>query len=469
MPNTDETAVSPTPPPAAPPADPRAWWGRFHLCAFLHLTMADRHIQRRELVWIKRFFEHQRLPRLIAELDDMVRAGEVPEAEFDALTERARGELSKPERRRFVYNLAQLCKSKGAIGEAEYDSILDLAERLGVRETDADQIINSVFSINDSFAAIVGVLAIGVMLYFTRSVIVPLVFALFITMIINKVESLITRTLKRRRFLWVDKIAAMVLILGGVVLLFFAAAKSGGEVATKLPHYEAKGIAALQSVNQLLQRHGIDALDRAGVIEQVGKLPIGSTLSGFLGSLFDIIGNVFLVVIFTGFLVFSSSRFEGTLQEMNEKITAYISVKTLISFLTGLCAFVLAWLFGLDFALFWAILVFLLNYIPSVGSIIATIPPILLAMVQFDSWAAIIAFAIGMIGIQMLFGQVLEPKLMGDKLAVKPVALLLGLILWGFLWGLPGMFLAAPLMALLKILASYFNFSRPLERLLSAD
>jgi predicted PurR-regulated permease PerM len=154
---------------------------------------------------------------------------------------------------------------------------------------------------------------------------------------------------------------------------------------------------------------------------------------------------------------------------MNDKIGAYIGIKTLICLLTGLLAYGLCMIFGIDFALFWAVLAFLLNYIPTVGSIIATLPPILLAMIQLDSWILIVLFVVLFTVLQVILGQVLEPKLMGTRLALKPLAILLGLIFWGLLWGIPGMFLATPLMALLRILSSYFNFSRPFERLLAAD
>jgi AI-2 transport protein TqsA len=204
-----------------------------------------------------------------------------------------------------------------------------------------------------------------------------------------------------------------------------------------------------------------------GVTQQLSQLPIGATVSGFLRSLVSLLGNFLLVVVFTGFLVFGSSAYTGVLQEMNEKISAYITVKTLVSLLTGLLAYLLCRVFGIDFALFWAILAFLLNYIPSVGSIIATLPPILLSMVQLE-WTGVAAFSGLFVLIQLLLGQVVEPKLMGTRLALKPVAILLGLIFWGFLWGIPGMFLATPLMALLRILSSYFNFSRGVERLLAA-
>jgi predicted PurR-regulated permease PerM len=428
------------------------WRDLFHLHAFLSLGLSDHQIERRELVWIKRYFA-RRGHELLVEMDRWLECGHCDQEQLGELVDRASAEL------------AQMCKSKGSISTTEYERILDLAEQIGVRDTDADAIIHSVYSINDTFMAIVGLLALGAILYLTQVVIVPLIIALFVTMIINKVEGLVASALSLRRLRWLNKVVAMVLILGVLFGLAMAAVVSGKEIATRVPYYEQK-IGAMLEASPAAQK-ALRWARESGLHEQLGKLPIGGTIKSFLGSLVNLLGNFVLVMIFTGFLVFSGESFTGILQEMNEKISAYISIKTLVSVITGALVFVLCLAFGIDFALFWAILGFLLNYIPSVGSIIATAPPILLSMIQLDSWGGVIAFAALFIVLQVLLGQVLEPKLMGDKLAVKPVAILLGLIFWGFLWGIPGMLLAAPLMALLRILASYFNFSRSFERLLA--
>jgi AI-2 transport protein TqsA len=449
-------------------ADLDDWWGLFHIHSFVSLTEADRHIERRELVWIKRFLSHAGRPELENSLEQLLANGPQPELHSRLIDEAAR-RMTTPEKRRFVYNLAQLCKSKGSISDAEYENILDIATRLEFEDTEADSIINSVFSINDTFTAIIGLLALGFMLYFTRTVIVPLVVALFITMIINKVEGLVSRGLRLRGGLrWVNKLAAMIVILGVLFGVVMAAVSSGKDIARRAPYYQAKIGKTLNGLHDWAIARGIPWPENSELSKELEKLPVGKTLSGFFSSLLDFLGDFFLVVIFVGFLVFSSFDYKGILQEMNEKISAYISIKAMISFGTGLCIALVCWAFGVDFPLFWATLGFLLNFIPSVGSIIATVPPVLLAFIQLDSTGLAAAFAVTMVAIQFVLGNVLEPKMMGEKLAVNPVALMLGLIFWGFLWGLPGMFLAAPLMALLKILASYFNFSRSFERLLSA-
>lgn len=451
------------------PASPSgvSWRDLFYLYSFLSLSISDRHAERRELVWVKRFFSGASKAAVREHLAAIVAAGGCDRDELERLTARAAHELAVGEKRRFVYNLAQLCKSKGQISPTEYEHILDLAERIGLADTDADAIITSVYSVNDTFAAIVGLLAVGVILYTMQVVIVPLVVALFITMIINKVEGTIAGALRLRRFRWLNKLAALVVIMGVGFGLVMAAVSSGKDIATRFPYYEKKIVDAIHG--SPLAQSLLEKVQAGSALDKIRELPIASTLSSFLKSLVNLIGNFMLIMVFTGFLAFSGGTFSGILQEMNDKISAYISIKTLISLLTGVAVFVLCWAFGVDFALFWATLGFLLNYIPSVGAIISTIPPILIAAVQLGSTAQVVAFAAIFVVLQILLGQVLEPKLMGSKLAIKPVAILLGLILWGFLWGIPGMFLAAPLMALLRILSSYFNFSRSIERLLAAD
>lgn len=444
------------------------WWGLFHLYAFASLTTADRQIERRELVWIKRFLQQKGREGLEAKLHELVEREPDPQA-IERLTARAAEELPTPEKRRFVFNMAQLCKSKGSISSAEYENILDIATRLGIADTEADAIINSVFSINDTFAAIVGLLALGFILFATRSVIVPLIIALFITMIINRVESLLTEVLRLRRIRWLNKLFAMAVIVLAMFGLVMAAVSSGKDIAKRVPYYQQKIGSGIEGLYATAKARGIPVPDNTELAKKLQELPIGKTLGNFFSSLLGVLGNFFLVVVFTGFMVFAGIEYRGILQEMNDKISAYITIKTLMSIVTGVAVAALCWGFGVDFALFWAVLAVLLNYIPSVGAIIATAPPILIAFVQLESTASAVGFSLAMVAMQVLLGQVVEPKLMGDKLAVKPVAILLGLIFWGFLWGIPGMFLAAPLMALLRILASYFNFSRSFERLLAAD
>lgn len=443
------------------------WKDLFYLLTFLNLRLHAGQIERREEVWIRRFLASRGKHQLYPRMQSIIERGACDAAELEQLSKRAALELSKGEKRRFVYDVAQLCQAQGSLSTAAYVNILEIAENVGVSDVEADSIVHSVYTLNDSVLALVGVLALGAVLYFAQAVIVPLVVAIFITMIIYRVERLITSALGIRRFRWLTKLAATIAILAGFFGLAVAAVASGTDIVNRFPDYAARfeaavnGSAAIQSALVWLRGKGL--------LEQLHALPIGSMLASFLGSLFTLLGNFALVAVFTGFMVFSSSEFKGTLEEMSDKIGTYMTIHTLMCLLTGLGVFVLCRAFGVDFALFWGLLAFLLNYIPSVGSIIATVPLMLLSMIQLDSWTAIAVFIVLLEALQLLIGQVLEPKLMGNRLALKPLAILLGLIFWGLIWGIPGMFLAIPLMVLMKILSSYFNVSRGFERLISSE
>lgn len=443
------------------------WRDDFYLAAFLDLSLSDSPIERRQRVWIKRFLANRGKPHLYRRMEEIIRVGHCDAVELQRLVGRAAAELSMGEKRRFLYNLAQLFQSKGSLSTPEYERILDLAEQLGVPDTEADATLHSVYRVNDTFIAVLGLLACGVIIYLTRSVIIPLVIAIFLTMIINRIDNLIASALKLRRLRWFTRLAAMFVILGVLFGLVMAAIVSGTDIASRYPAYEARFEAAL--LQSETAQSVLSWLTAKGVLGPLQQLPVGDLVSDFLSSLVSLLSNFVLVVIFTGFLVFSSSAFTGVLAEMNKKIGTYISIKSLICLLTGVMTYVLCLVFGIDFALFWALLAFLLNFIPVVGSIVASLPPILLAVIQLDSWTAIVFFTLILVVLNTLLGQVLEPKLMGTRLALKPVAILLGLIFWGLLWGIPGMFLATPLLVLLRILASYYPFSRRFERLLSTD
>jgi AI-2 transport protein TqsA len=443
------------------------WRDLFYLNAFLDLSLSDGPLARRQRVWIKRFLAHRGKQHLYRDIDEIIRLGKNDADELHRLARRAATELSTAEKRRFIYDLAQLCQARGSLSPRDYERILDVAEQLGVADTEADAMVHSVYRINDTFIAVLGLLACGTIVYWTRSVIIPLVIAIFITMIINRIDATIASALKVRRLRWFTKLSAMVAILGVLFGLVMAAVVSGTDIAARLPEYEARLSAAL-SESQTVQRILSWGSDK-GLLEQLKQVPIGAMVSDFLASLLSLVSNFVLVVIFTGFLVSSSSAFSGVLGEMNKKMGAYISIKALVCFLTGLTAYVLCRAFGIDFALFWALLAFVLNFIPVVGSIVASVPPIVLGIIQVESKTAVVFFVLSLILVNTLLGQVLEPKLMGTRLSLKPVAILLGLVFWGLLWGIPGMFLATPLMVLLRILASHFNFSRSFERLLSSD
>jgi predicted PurR-regulated permease PerM len=135
-----------------------------------------------------------------------------------------------------------------------------------------------------------------------------------------------------------------------------------------------------------------------------------------------------------------------------ESITAYMGLKTLISLVTGVIAGLICWVFGLQFALFWGFLAFILNYIPSIGSMLATIIPLFMAIIQFNTFGLIIGLGICLGASQFVIGSVIDPMIMGNRLRLNTVTVIFGLVFWGYIWGIPGMLLSVPMMVMVRLL-----------------
>lgn len=133
-------------------------------------------------------------------------------------------------------------------------------------------------------------------------------------------------------------------------------------------------------------------------------------------------------------------------------IGTYIKVKTFTSFLTGLGYAIVCYFFGIDFYLLWGFLAFSLNFIPAIGSVVSTIPPVLMGLMYFDNSGLLIILILLLAGIQIVIGSILDPKMMGASLSLNFVTVVLGIVFWGTLWGTAGMILSVPMMVLLKII-----------------
>lgn len=164
-----------------------------------------------------------------------------------------------------------------------------------------------------------------------------------------------------------------------------------------------------------------------------------------------------------------STRFTAVLAEINSAMRTYLGVKTLTSIATAVLCFILFTIIGLDYALFWSFLVFLFNFIPTIGSITATVLPALLSLVQFDTLSPFLGVVIGVTAVQILVGNIIEPRLMGSSLNISPLVVVLTLILWSMLWGIVGMLLSVPITVAIIIICAQFPETRPIAILLSRN
>lgn len=194
-----------------------------------------------------------------------------------------------------------------------------------------------------------------------------------------------------------------------------------------------------------------------------------------------------LIFIYVGFLLYEQGNFDSKMSALianedqerrtrrlitriREDIQKYISIKTLISAMTGVVCYVILRVLGVDFPEIWAILIFLLNFIPTVGSIIATVFPTLIALAQSpDGYYPALLVLICVGTVQLVFGNILEPRLMGTSLNLSPVVIVFNLALWGYIWGVAGMFLCVPFLIITTIVLSHFPKTRPIAILLSSN
>lgn len=148
----------------------------------------------------------------------------------------------------------------------------------------------------------------------------------------------------------------------------------------------------------------------------------------------------------------NSGRVRKILSSISEQVSQYLGTLALISLATGICAWLVLMIFGVKLAAGWGVLTFLLNFIPTVGSIIATIPPVVMAIIQFSPGLFTpFLILVSLTAIQLIIGNIITPKIVGDRLGVSPVMILLSLLLWSMIWGIPGALLSTPIMSIIKI------------------
>lgn len=197
--------------------------------------------------------------------------------------------------------------------------------------------------------------------------------------------------------------------------------------------------------------------------EKIGDF-FKKNITSLLGGVLDTLKSSFIVLILLVFMLSEARmfarRFESimeakgpNLQRMlsaTRDIQKYLGIKTMISIATGGLAGLLCWAAGVDFPLLWGILAFALNYIPAIGSIIAGVPPVILALLMHDVKHAI-AVACGYLVINGFLGNFMEPALLGRRFGLSTVVVVISVLFWGFLWGPVGMLLAVPLTMMMKV------------------
>lgn len=312
-----------------------------------------------------------------------------------------------------------------------------------------------------------------------KAIIVPFVIAVFIWYIISALTGFYNRVLPRyfRACLVLSITTFVAIVWLPVKLISFTIP----QVIEAAPAYQAN---LERLIAKMMLWFEIEKLP--AIPEVVEKADLGAIVTIVAQGIADVTGYTLLIVIYLIFLLIEQSSFHRKLSAMfpgakkeartrrileniSSRIRAYLGIKTLTSLLTAVLSYLPMVFVGLDFAMFWAVLIFILGFIPNIGGVVATLLPALLSLVQFDSLYPFFVIAGSLTALQFIIGNIIEPKLMGTSLNLSPLIILLSLVVWGSIWGIPGMFLCVPITVILMIILSEFPKTRPIAILLSGN
>lgn len=317
------------------------------------------------------------------------------------------------------------------------------------------------------------IIAAGVLtaaLIYTRALMIPLVIAVFFYTILVQSASQLHKRLSFPSWLALT-VAVLFFALCFAAVIYFTVNSVGGFLKGA-EIYQENLLSTTADLVSKLSQHGIE-LDQSSILNYIRELPFLKWFQNFGKQLFSVLSNTTLIVLFIIFLfigekkILPSATPNKMVQEMLANVSKYLSVKIVTSLVTAVIVWVILLSFHVKMAFLFGLLTFLLNFIPSIGSIIAVILPAPVLFLQYhfgvNFWVIIGLMTIT----QFVIGSLLEPKMMGEGMDLHPVTVVACLIFWGLVWGIPGAFLSVPITASIKIVLSKIKYTRPMAELLA--
>ena len=313
--------------------------------------------------------------------------------------------------------------------------------------------------------------AVAFSLAWLRPMMVPFVLALFTVLMLTPIIDF------QKRYLKIPyPLAVLITFLLGVIIVFVFYLLISSSIVQIIPYMDSyetriKDVLSKLTTTLPLEQFGIDGESLLSPIVKNATQTVGFVIKGVLAAILGILSSTILVLIFVLFLLLgrpSRANQNEIWKKGESKIKRYISIKFFLSAFLGIMVGSILKLLGVDMAVIFGVCAFILNFIPTIGPVIATLLP--LPVVMFNPNISLVAgfSAIFIPGVlQFVFGNIVEPKVLGDSLDLHPVVVLMALIFWGMLWGIIGMFLAIPLTAVIKLILEDFEQTRPLANLMA--
>jgi len=321
--------------------------------------------------------------------------------------------------------------------------------------------MNTLNKVNTFCLFTLTLISIAMALIYTKTIMIPFVLSVFLYLIISPFLSFLQHKTRLNRSMSLIITISLFIVITSLLILMLNSSIQNFLESTDI--YKDRLANLKIELTQLLQNLGLN-IDKANFHEFIDSIPVVSILKKFTGSMLNILSNSFLVIIFTIFLLTGDSKNpeNETFLKIKRSLAKYVSLKLILSLATGILTYIVLLSFSVELASMFALLTILLNFIPNIGSIIAVVLPLPILFLQFSfGWQLILILSL-LILFQTLVGNIIEPKLLGESIGLHPVVILLSLTFWGFIWGLPGMFLSVPISASLKIIFESFSYTKNL-------
>jgi AI-2 transport protein TqsA len=292
-------------------------------------------------------------------------------------------------------------------------------------------------------------------------ILVPIALALFLTVL--SLPLLVW--LKARRIPSPLAVVLTLLVNMAVLAVFvLIVSQSANEFRVAIPRYVDQFQRMILDLQAWMVERRIPVSDVV-ITDLINPEYVINLVSGTLRGIAWTVSNAFLILIIMVFMLAETAAFPAKLRavlggkdadlsrfaKITYEVQQYLGIKTVVSLVTGILVGSYVWFLGIDFPLFWGMMAFLFNYIPSVGSILASIPPVLLGLIQYGPGTALLV-ALGYLAVNVTLGNIIEPNLMGRRLGLSTLVVILSLVFWGWVWGPVGMLLSLPMTMIVKIM-----------------
>jgi len=331
------------------------------------------------------------------------------------------------------------------------------------------------------FLGILVVIMLGGVLYLTSSIVLPFMVALFLAYLLDPLVRFLTYCRVPLILAVCFALLVTFVFLALMGMLFYASAQS---FVSEYPTYEPKLRALVTTLTSRLEVTPL-SWQLSDLSKELSSASVVRALLASVGTFVTFLGHTLRVLRFMVFILLGQQRLPQrihrafgeeqaqrltlVLQRITRQVQTYLGTKALLSVVAGVLVNLCLLVLQVDFAVLWGALAFMLNFIPHVGAPVATIPPVLVAILKFDTLMPAVWVVVCVTLIHVVLGFCIEPRLMGRSLHLSPLLVVLSLLFWGWLWGIVGTLLAVHIMATIKIVCENLPSQHFVSALMSED